>query len=296
LAATCDDFELIFVDDGSTDRTFELLAEIADRDPRVTVVRLRRNYGKTEALVAGFDHATGDCIIVMDGDLQHDPHEIPLFIQKIEEGYDIVCGCRVARPGDSFITKRIPSKIGNWLMSRLTGVPLHDFVSGFKAYRANLIHQIPLYGELQRFIPALAAAYGARICEIPIHIAERRHGESHYGFGRAVPFLFDLVTIPFLVRYVSRPMHFFGRIGFLALATGGAVAFWLLIRMLTGVNVLHEHTPLMFFTAVLLIAGTQMLCLGLLGEMQVRYQHQKGRGLRESEVLRVTKRTRRDPS
>ena len=139
MEATCDDFEFIFVDDGSRDETFSLLSKVADNDDRVTVVRLQRNYGKTEALVAGFDHANGDYIIVMDGDLQHNPNEIPLFMQKLEEGYDVVCGCRVDRPGDSLLFKRIPSRIGNTLMARLTGVPIHDFVSGFKAYRTKLI-------------------------------------------------------------------------------------------------------------------------------------------------------------
>jgi len=290
MQAFCDDFEFIFVDDGSRDATFPRLSEIADIDSRVTVVRLQRNYGKTEALVAGFDQAEGDFIIAMDGDLQHDPNEIPLFIAKLEEGYDVVCGCRVARPGDSLLLKRIPSRIGNLLMAKLTGVPLHDFVSGFKGYRTKLIREIPLYGELQRFIPALAATYGARICEIPIHIAERRHGKSHYGFGRAVPFLFDVLTIPFLLRYVSKPMHFFGGIGLVGITAGMGLAAWLVIDLLRGANVLQNHGPLLFFTAVLLLTGVFLVCFGLLGEMLVRQHHQRSEALRDSEVLRVTRR------
>lgn len=295
MEAVCDNFEFVFVDDGSRDETFHLLTGIADQDDRVTVVRLRRNYGKTEALVAGFDHASGDCIIVMDGDLQHDPNEIPLFIQKLEEGYDVVCGCRVARPGDNFLLKRIPSRIGNAVMARLTGVPIHDFVSGFKAYKTALIRQIPLYGELQRFIPALAAAYGASICEIPIHIRRRQHGKSHYGFGRAWPFLFDIMTVPFLLRYATRPMHFFGRLGLAAVGSGLALAAWLLLRLFRGVNVLTEHGPLLFFTTILLLAGLLLVCFGLLGEMLVRHDHQKkSNALRDSDVLRIIKKRNRE--
>jgi len=293
MEETCDSFEFVFVDDGSLDNTFSLLAEIADQDNRVTVVRLQRNYGKTEALVAGFDHADGDFIIAMDGDLQHNPQEIPLFIQKLEEGYDVVCGMRVARPGDSLLFKRIPSRIGNFLMAKLTGVPIHDFVSGFKAYRTTLIREIPLYGELQRFLPALAATYGARICEIPIHIAERPHGKSHYGLGRAIPFMFDILTIPFMLRYVSRPMHFFGSIGLMGIGLGGALGAWLMVNLLRGVNILNEHGPLLFFTTVLLLAGLVLVSFGLIGEMLVRHHYQKPRALRDSEVLRITKRHRK---
>ncbi len=290
MEATCDDFELILVDDGSTDGTYGVLAGIADRDHRVTVVRLRRNFGKTEALVAGFDLATGDAVIVMDGDLQHDPNEIPLFIEKLDEGYDIVCGCRAERPGDNLFTKRIPSRIGNWLMARLTGVPVHDFVTGFKAYRTQLVRRMPIYGEMQRFIPALAVAYGARICEVPIQICERKHGKSHFGLGRAVPFAFDILTIPFLVRYMSRPMHFFGSLGLGSLFTGGLLSLVLFYRLLHGVSIINEHGPLLIFTAVLLLAGLQMVCIGLLGEMQVRHYHNTPEALRDSEVLRITKR------
>jgi len=287
MEATADDFEFVFVDDGSKDRTFSILEDIANRDKRVIVVKLRRNYGKTEALVAGFDHATGDCVVAMDGDLQHDPHDIPLFLQKIDEGYDVVCGCRIARPGDSLLLKRIPSKVANWVMARLTGVDIHDFGGGFKAYRTEVIRQIPLYGEFQRFIPALAATYGATICEVPIRINERRHGKSHYGFGRVLPTFFDMITIPFLLRYISRPMHFFGAIGFGALTVGSAISAWLLTQLVAGVNLHQEHGPLMFFTMVLILAGLQLVCLGLLGEMNVRHFHQSNTARRDSGVLRV---------
>ena len=224
MEAAADDFEFVFVDDGSTDQTSSILEGIASRDGRVVVVTLRRNCGKTEALVAGFDHARGGCVVAMDGDLQHDPHDIPLFLQKIDEGFDVVCGYRTARPGDSLVFERIPSKIANWMMAKLTGVDIHDFGGGFKAYRTEIVRQIFLYGELQRFIPALAATYGATICEVRIQVSERRHGKSHYGFGRVIPTFFDLITIPFLLRYITRPMHFFGAIGLTALGLGSAIA------------------------------------------------------------------------
>ncbi|HXQ24990.1 MAG TPA: glycosyltransferase family 2 protein [Candidatus Acidoferrales bacterium] len=289
MEATADDFEFVFVDDGSTDQTFSILEEIANKDGRVIVVKLRRNYGKTEALVAGFDHATGDCVVAMDGDLQHDAHDIPLFLQKIDEGFDVVCGCRIARPGDSLLLKRIPSKVANWLMAKLTGVDIHDFGGGFKAYRTEVIRQVPLYGEFQRFIPALAATYGATICEVPIRINERRHGKSHYGFGRVLPTFFDLITIPFLLRYISRPMHFFGAVGLTALASGSAIAAWLFAELLAGMNVAQAHGPLMFFTMVLILAGLQLVCLGLLGEMNVRHFHLRNAAPRDSGVLRVVR-------
>jgi len=291
MEATADDFEFVFVDDGSTDQTSSILETIASRDGRVAVVKLRRNYGKTEALVAGFNHVSGDCIVAMDGDLQHDPHDIPLFLQKVDEGYDVVCGCRVARPGDSLLFKRVPSKIANWLMAKMTGVDIHDFGGGFKAYRTEVIRQVPLYGELQRFIPALAATFGASICEVPIQINERRHGKSHYGIGRVLPTLFDLITIPFLLRYISRPMHFFGAIGLASFSLGSAVGFWLLIERLSGLQVYQAHGPLMLLAAVLILVGIQLVCMGLLGEIYVRHFHQSKIARPDSSVLRVIRKS-----
>lgn len=290
LEADADDFEFIFVDDGSTDRTSAILNEIAEIDERVTVIHLRRNYGKTEALVAGFEHATGECIVAMDGDLQHNPEDIPLFIEKLQEGFDMVCGCRVSRPGDSVIAKQLPSRIANWLMSKASGVAIHDFGGGFKAFRTDLIKQIPLYGELQRFIPALASAYGARICEVPIQIAERKHGKSHYGIGRLAPVLFDLLTIPFLLRYASRPMHFFGKLGLTGILCALAIAMYLAVAWLAfGADLMTEHGPLMIFAVGLMIAALQLICLGFVGEMMARQYHRKTHAHRESEVLRVTR-------
>ena len=264
-------FELVLVDDGSTDRTFALLRDIAAVDSRVTVVKLRRNFGQTAGLAAGFDHAAGEFVIAMDGDLQHDPADIPQFIAKLEEGYDIVSGWRKVRL-DNLWLRCIPSRCANWLMAKLSGVDIHDFGTTFKAYRRDTLNSVPLYGELHRFIPALAAWHGATICEIPIKNVNRERGISHYGLGRTFRVFFDLLTIRFLLRYLSRPLHFFGRYGMLAILAGGGIGIWLAVeKLLRGMEVMEQHGPLLIFAAVLILAGVQLLALGLLGEMQVRH-------------------------
>ena len=270
-----DPFELVFVDDGSSDRTFELLREIGHVDSRVTIVKLRRNFGQTSALAAGFDHARGEYVIAMDGDLQHDPADIPEFIKKIDEGYDVVSGWRKVRI-DNLWMRRIPSKAANWLMAKLSGVEIHDFGTTFKAYRREILQQIALYGELHRFIPALASAYGASIVEIPIKNINREKGASHYGISRTIRVFFDLITIRFLLRYLQRPLHFFGGAGMLGIFSGGVLASWMAIEKLMHPqwNVIDEHGPLIVFAAVLIVAGVQLLALGLLGEMNVRHYHQ----------------------
>ena len=270
-------FEIVLVDDGSTDRTFHLLREIAAVDSRVTVVKLRRNFGQTSALAAGVDNDRGDYIIAMDGDLQHDPADIPLFLEKIAEGYDIVSGWRKRRI-DNLWLRRIPSRCANWLMAKLSGVDIHDFGTTFKAYRRDVLEQVPLYGELHRFIPALASWHGASICEVPIRNTNRERGNSHYGLSRTFRVFFDLITIRFLLRYLSRPLHFFGTVGMLSICAGSAVTIWLLLeKFLRHAAIMAEHGPLMIFAAVLLLAGLNMLAVGLLGEMQVRHYHEPTR-------------------
>jgi len=263
------DHQFVFVDDGSTDLTYKLLEELAIIDPRVTVVRLRRNFGQTGALAAGVAHSTGDCVIAMDGDLQHDPAEIPAFLAKIEQGYDIVSGWRSHRV-DNLLLRKIPSRCANWLMAKLSGVNIHDFGTTFKAYRGELLRQLPLYGEMHRFIPALASFYGASICEIPIRNNHRKHGESHYNLSRTFRVFFDLLTIRFLLRYMSRPLHFFGRLGAFNMGLGSMIALWLMIwKLSTGIDVLQKHGLLLVFAAVLILVGLQLIALGLLGELQV---------------------------
>jgi glycosyltransferase involved in cell wall biosynthesis len=266
-------FEIIFVDDGSRDRTYRLLEEIAAVDSRVMVIKLRRNFGQTSALAAGFDHAQGEMLISMDGDLQHDPEEIPNFLARLEEGYDVVSGWRANR-ADNLLLRRIPSRCANWIMARISGVNIHDFGTTFKAYRRDVIHNIPLYGEMHRFIPALASWYGASICEIPISNPQRQHGQSHYGLSRTIRVFFDLLTIRFLLRYITRPLHFFGSIGALGIVGGGLLAMWLFaLKILTAQQVMYEHGPIFVIAGVLILAGIQMLGIGLLGELQVRHFH-----------------------
>ena len=269
-----DSFEMVLVDDGSRDRTYKLLEEIAAVDSRVLVVKLRRNFGQTSALSAGFDHASGEYILAMDGDLQHDPNDIPSFVEKLEEGYDVVSGWRKERI-DSFLRRRIPSRCANWLMAKLSGVSIHDFGTTFKAYRREVIQSIPLYGEMHRFIPALASWYGASICEVPIRNVNRESGKSHYGIGRTFRVFFDLLTIRFLLRYMTRPLHFFGGLGMLALMGGLTMGMILLGMkiMNPAMSMMHHHGPMFVFGSVMIVAGIQLLALGLLGELQVRHYY-----------------------
>ena len=269
-----DSFELVLVDDGSSDRTYKLLEEIAAVDSRVLVVKLRRNFGQTSALAAGFDHASGEFILAMDGDLQHDPNDIPNFLEKLGEGYDVVSGWRKERR-DNFLMRRVPSHCANWLMAMLSGVDIHDFGTTFKAYRREVIQNIPLYGEMHRFIPALASWYGASICEIPIKNVNRERGKSHYGIGRTFRVFFDLLTIRFLLKYMSRPLHFFGSFGALGILAGSFLSAMLLgIKLFNPrQNVMDQHGPLFVIAGVLILAGIQLLAVGLLGELQVRHYH-----------------------
>ncbi len=273
-----DSFELIFVDDGSSDRTYRLLEEIAAVDSRVLVVKLRRNFDQTCALAAGFDHASGEFILAMDGDLQHDPNDIPAIIEKLHEGYDVVSGWHKARI-DSFFLRRLPSLCANWIMARLSGVPIHNFGTTFKAYRRDVIQNIPLYGEMHRFIPALASSYGASICEIPIRNLNRERGRSHYGLGRTYRVFFDLITIRFLLKNMSRPLHFFGGWGCAGVLAGGVTAAVLLCTKLFDprIDVMHEYGFWVVLTSLLIVSGVQLLAFGLLGELQVRQYYSSQR-------------------
>jgi len=263
-------WELVLVNDGSSDATPQIIEALHQGDPRVVVIHLRRNYGQTPGLMAGFDHARGEIIISLDGDLQHNPEEIPNFLEKLAEGYDLVSGWRVER-SDAFWTRTLPSRIANWLMARVSGVELHDFGTTFKAYRREILKDIHLYGELHRFVPALSAWNGARIAEIPIRDMGRNHGKSHYGLSRTFRVLLDLLTVGFLLRYMTRPLHFFGKIFFACATLSGFTMLFLLYRKLfSGVHLLQEHGPLMLFAAALMLAGIQFLAVGLLGEMLSR--------------------------
>src|SRR5690348_8641127 len=237
-------YEILFVDDASTDRSHELLANLVQTDHRLKVIRLRRNFGQTAALSAGFHEAKGEVVIAMDGDLQHAPEDIPALLEKIDEGYDIASGWRKERV-DNAITRKIPSKIANWLMAKASGIELRDFGTTFKAYRAEVLKDVNLYGELHRFIPALASFYGARVAEVPIRNTPRASGDSHYGIGRTFRVMFDILTIKFLLKYFTRPMHFFGTLGLVGCGTGGAIMTYLAVKKILGYEIVLEHGPLM---------------------------------------------------
>ena len=270
-------YEILFVDDASTDRSFELLANLVETDGHLKVVRLRRNFGQTAALSAGFHEAKGDVIVAMDGDLQHAPEDIPALLQGIERGYDIASGWRKERV-DNPISRKLPSRIANWLMAKASGLQLRDFGTTFKAYRAEILKDINLYGELHRFIPALASWHGASICEVPIRNVNRERGVSHYGITRTFRVFFDLLTIRFLLRYLSRPLHFFGSFGMMSIFGGSAIVAWLgAEKFLRHVPVMAEHGPLMMTALGLLLGGLNLLAIGLLGEMQVRHYHEPSR-------------------
>ena len=263
-------YEIVFVDDGSRDGSYKVLEDIFEHDHRVNVVRLRRNFGQTPALKAGFDFARGEVIISMDGDLQHDPAEIPKFLEKIEEGYDLVSGWRIARR-DPWLTRRLPSRAANWMMAKLSGIPLHDFGTTFKAYRREIIQEIQLYGELHRFIPALAGSTGANITEVPIENYHRKSGRSNYGIGRTIRVFLDLLIVKFLLDYSTRPLQFFGLLGLLGSGLGILIGVFLAFKKLYfHTAVMSQHGPLMLLAVALFVSGIQFISMGLLGEMLAR--------------------------
>jgi glycosyltransferase involved in cell wall biosynthesis len=260
-------YELIFIDDGSTDGTLESLKSVADKDDKVVLIELRCNFGKSAALAAGFDTAKGRIIISMDGDLQHAPEDIPNFIEKIEAGYDVVNGWRKRRV-DNVVTRKIPSRIANWLASKASGVDIRDFGGGFKAYRREVLEGLNLYGEMHRFIPALVAQQGAKMIEVPIPNIPRPYGKSKYGISRAFRVAFDLITLRFLLGYITKPLHFFGRAAsFCILAAFLMSAYILYDRFVYNVPIFVAHAPLAGFAAVLLLVGSIFVATGLIGEM-----------------------------
>jgi len=266
--------EIIFIDDGSTDRSVEMIKQLCKDDSSVRLIVLRRNFGQTPALVAGFDAARGKIIVAMDADLQHDPYEIPRFIDKINEGYDIVSGWR-ARRMDSFFIRRIPSLVANRLMRYLSGVDIHDFGTTFKAYRSEVIKNVNLYGELHRFIPALASSVGAKITELPIKNINRPFGKSKYGIGRTIRVLFDLLTVKFLLSYLTRPLQFFGLIGLACFFVGSVLGVYLLWRkIIVDVDIMTMHGPMILFAIFMIIIGVSFVSMGLLGEVLSRIYHE----------------------
>jgi glycosyltransferase involved in cell wall biosynthesis len=271
LDGTGKDYEVLFVDDGSTDGTLGELERIAAGDPRVVVLSFRRNFGQTAAFAAGFDHATGDVIVTMDGDLQNDPGDIPGMIEAIKD-YDLVSGWRRNRK-DAFVSRKLPSKIANWLIGRVTGVRLHDYGCSLKAYRKEVVKNLRLYGEMHRFIPAVANWYGVRVAEVETTHHPRARGKSKYGISRTVRVVMDLITVKFLQSFSTKPIQFFGPMGLLSTAAGFCISLWLTAeKLLMGRSI--GGRPLLLLGVLLIIVGIQLVGMGLLGEMLVRVYHE----------------------
>lgn len=269
-------FEIIYVDDGSSDETFALLQKICSQYDNVRTIRLRRNFGQSAAMSAGFDHARGEIIVAMDGDMQNDPADIPRMLSKIDEGYDVVNGWRKERK-DRLFSRRIPSVIANWIIGLTTGVKLHDYGCSLKAYRADVIKNIPLYGGLHRFIPALASIYGARITEMPVVHHPRLYGESKYTLSRAFRVLIDLIAVIFLKFFMERPLHIFGWSGLILLIVGIFIDGYLAIQKIAfGASLANR--PLLLLGTLLILAGLQIFSIGILAEIQVRtYYESQGK-------------------
>ena len=265
-------FEIIFVDDGSRDDSFDVLKKIQFQDRRVRLVRLRKNFGQTAALSAGFDHAEGEVIITLDADLQNDPKDFSLLLEKIDEGFDLVNGWRIKRK-DKLLTKRLPSAIANWVISRITRVKLHDYGCTLKAIRRDVAKNINLYGEMHRFIPAIASHMGVTIAEVKVNHRPRRHGKSNYTISRTVRVIFDLITVKFLLSYSTRPLQIFGLFGLVSGLIGGVLGIWLSYQRLFLQQSIANR-PLLLLVILLLVIGFQFITLGLLAEIMVRAYHE----------------------
>lgn len=266
-------YEIIIVDDGSTDRSFELLKGLHAQDKRLKVIRFRRNFGQTAAFAAGFDYAQGRVVVTMDADLQNDPADIPRLLEKLEEGYDVVSGWRVERWKSAWLTRRLPSVVANRLISETTGVRLHDYGCSLKAYRSEVVKNINLYGELHRFIPAMASWMGVSVAEIPVRYRSRQFGRSKYGLSRTIKVILDLLTVRFLLSYSTRPIHIFGSLGLAMSGVGGILGVYLsIVKLALGQDI--GSRPLLLLAILLMVLGVQMITMGLLGELVVRTYHE----------------------
>jgi glycosyltransferase involved in cell wall biosynthesis len=265
-------YEIIAVDDGSRDGTGDVLRQCAGRDDRLVAIILRKNFGQTAALSAGIDHAVGSVIVTMDGDRQNDPADIPRLLKKLDEGYDIVSGWRVERK-DPFLTRRLPSRIANSLISLITGVHLHDYGCSLKAFRGDVIRQTRLYGEMHRFIPAVASWVGVSVAELPVNHRPRTAGRSKYGLSRTVRVILDLLTVKFLLSYATRPIQIFGLIGLVFLGAGSATGLYLsFLRLFMDEPI--GNRPLLLLAVLLVLVGIQLITMGLLAEMVSRTYHE----------------------
>ena len=266
------EYEIIFVDDGSTDSSLQLLEQVAEECDQVVVVSFRRNFGQTAAMAAGFDYASGGIIVTMDGDMQNDPHDIPKLLATMEQGYDLVSGWRFDRQ-DRFLSRRLPSMIANKIISVVTGVHLHDYGCTLKAFQREITDGLRLYGEMHRFIPAIASGLGSRITEIKVNHRPRRFGTSKYGISRTIRVILDLITVKFLLSYATRPLQVFGMLGVFSGGLGTLI-FVLLVIQRQFFNIPLANRPLFLLAILLIFMGLQFISLGLLGEMQARTYHE----------------------
>lgn len=262
------EYEIIIVDDGSTDGSFDILKRLHEGDKRLKVIRFRRNFGQTAAFAAGFDRSQGEVVITMDADLQNDPADIPLLLEKMDEGYDVVSGWRLHRK-DPFLTRRLPSMIANWLISEVTGVHLHDYGCSLKAYRREVVKGVRLYGELHRFIPGIASWMGISVAEVPVSHRRRRFGRSKYGLSRTARVLLDLLTVHFLLSYSTRPIHIFGGLGLMGFVAGILIGLYLAFVKYAFHRDIGSR-PLLLLAILLMVLGVQLISIGLLGELVVR--------------------------
>jgi glycosyltransferase involved in cell wall biosynthesis len=265
-------YELVLIDDGSTDESFRLMADLQARDSRVRVIRFRRNFGQTAAFAAGFKFARGRLIATADGDLQNDPRDLPRMVELIDQGQDIVCGWRKDRK-DTFLTRRLPSMMANRLISWSTGVRLHDYGCSLKVFRAEVVKPLKLYGEMHRFLPAIASELGVSISEVVVNHRARQHGKSKYGLSRTVRVILDLMTVKFLLNYSTRPLQIFGLVGGTMLCLGLGVSAVLAYERLFGHQSIANR-PLLLFGILLIFTGVQLVTLGLLAELQARTYHE----------------------
>ncbi len=261
-------YELLIVDDGSTDDSFEQLAALQAHDPRLRVIRFRRNFGQTAAFAAGIAHARGRLVVTSDGDLQNDPRDIPAMVALIDQGHDIVCGWRKDRK-DTLITRRVPSIVANKLISWATGVPLHDYGCSLKVFRSEVIKPLRLYGEMHRFLPAIASQIGVKIAEMEVNHRARKAGVTKYGLSRTVRVVLDLATVKFLLSYSTRPLHIFGLMGLIAGGLGGLITVWLAyVRLFLHQGIADR--PLLLLGVMLIFIGVQLVTFGLLAEVMTR--------------------------
>jgi len=265
------DYEIIVVNDGSKDKTYEVLTDITNKVNELIVINLRKNYGQTAALEAGFDNASGQIVISLDGDLQNDPNDIPKLIKGINDGYDLVCGWRVNRK-DKLLDRRIPSKIANKIIGLVTGIYLHDYGCSLKAFKKEVINDIKLYGELHRFLPVLADNEGAKIKEVKVNHRSRKYGSSKYGIDRTFRVLMDLLTVWFMNKFLTRPMYVFGFIGIISILSSILISSYLIVIKFLGENI--GSRPLLIFALILGVAGIQLFSFGLLGELLMRTYHE----------------------